>query len=446
MSRRVFEYFFEPREFEPYFTDLFGRLPKSSDRPASRVPDEKSGPSPSPEKPIAKEDESADEVDDSMQSQEQESAPSATRTMIDPQDAARSPVVDSNDSRQANGQPRGRVRHFLSVSALGQFLYCKRAAILASELGDTHDIDERKPRLSYRPNYTLDQIEAALSNRGIECCTAMMTCFGLFLLLIYSVSVQHRPLFQFAFLFFFAAVFTAAWLAAAVISLVVQRRAAINAEAIEPIPSFQGIARVNWWSMLKCGFDIVDYDRPFRHPERPLEGNPPQVLERDSVRIPVIRSARLGDRDGELFPKHQIRLVAYAMLLETIEHVRVPYGLVFPRWSSHGLAMEITPTLRAKAIPVLEEFLQSIENSQVRRIEPRMPEQKSRCSGCDYGKPLQISENEIKAMRKEGKELLVLRRENGTAYHCQCGDRFGSAPPHRNSIKMRLAASFDENI
>jgi hypothetical protein len=168
-------------------------------------------------------------------------------------------------------------------------------------------------------------------------------------------------------------------------------------------------------------------------------------LERGSIRIPVIRSGgvKLGSRTGELFDKHQIRLVAYALLLEAAEHIEVPFGLVVPADSPKGLAMSITPALRERAVQFLNDFVTKLEDSQQHGMEPRPPQNRNRCAGCPYGVPLEISARQIKSERKNGTKLLVLQNGNGNTYHCQCGDRFGSAPPHAKSIKLGLSAALD---
>jgi hypothetical protein len=200
--------------------------------------------------------------------------------------------------------------------------------------------------------------------------------------------------------------------------------------------------RVNWWSMLKAGFEPIDYERPFQHPELPLEGSPWRVLQRDSRRIPVIKSGvrELGPKPGELYAKHQVRLVAYALLLESASHIEVPYGLVFPADSPHGLAFPITQELRERCINLLSEFERKLAVSQHQNVQPGLPKNHNRCLGCDYGEPKPTTLKEVENADKAGKHLIVLQHSSGDLFRCECADRFGSAPPHRLTVKKNLRA------
>jgi len=154
----------------------------------------------------------------------------------------------------------------------------------------------------------------------------------------------------------------------------------------------------------------------------------------------VIRSGawKLGDRKGELYVKHQVRLVAYALLLEATGHIEVPYGVVFSVHSPHGLAFPITAELRQRTIGLLHDFQQQIVASQQHHSHPEMPPNRNRCTNCDYGKPSATTTEEVQRDLRAGKQLVVLQHHQGDLYRCECGDRFGSAPPHRMTVKKNL--------
>jgi hypothetical protein len=194
--------------------------------------------------------------------------------------------------------------------------------------------------------------------------------------------------------------------------------------------------------MLKAGFEPIIYERPFQHPELPLEGSPWRVLQRGSRRIPVIKSGgrKLGDKRGELYPKHQVRLVAYALLLEATGHIDVPYGLVFPVDSPHGRAFPITVELRERCVRLLYEFERKLAESQRERTQPQLPENRKRCANCDYGKPVPTTAREVENARKSRQQLVVLQHSSGELYRCECADRFGSAPPHGLTVRKGLTA------
>ena len=149
-------------------------------------------------------------------------------------------------------------------------------------------------------------------------------------------------------------------------------------------------------------------------------------------------SRELGFTKGDLYPKHQIRLAAYALLLESNGNNIVPFGLVFPTDSPHGLALPITRELKARTIATLDEFSQTLAQSHQQHVDPRPPENRNLCSECSFGNPEPITALEIATRRESGDSLVVLQGKPGKTYHCACANRFGSLPPHSNSIKLGL--------
>lgn len=357
----------------------------------------------------------------------------------EPKTSATQPTSGSAAPRKS----RTRLRQFLSVHALGQFVFCPRSAILAAEKGDQTDETPAMPRLTYLSNFDRERIEESLKSRLNQMGLGLIYVLIAFCVMVNGVLNQNRALFYPALLTFVGCNLWCLQQTIYIVRLAARRRAAIKAHAAEPIPTVAAIQYVNWWSLLKSGFEPVKYGRPFRHPELPLEGCPWRVLERDSLRIPVIRSTakQLGDRKGTLYPKHQIRLVAYALLLEAMGHIKVPYGIVMPADSPHGYAMPITDPMRAETVTKLSAFARKLDESQQNQVSPSVPDQRKRCEKCPHGKPEAISVAEINAARKVGTNVVVLVSPRGETFHCGCGDRFGSVPPHRASIERGLMAS-----
>jgi hypothetical protein len=450
MSREVFEYFYDSEELEPYYSELpaavLGKRPPSSSTATTVAEPASTDVEQEPQEAVSASLASPSEPAPATAANPSESsAPENTEIRL----AAQAQVSNLNagdrevDDLISGG--RTRVRRLVSVHALGQYAYCARSAILAIEHGDERDIDEPLPRLTFLPNFDRERIEEELSEKLRGLGISMLYAASLAILMVAGAIKQDRLLFYPPMLLSLGYVY---WFATTLVDVVVlaeRRRAAIKAEARQPDPQVMGIQRVNWWSMLKAEFEPVNYDRPFRHPELPLEGCPWRVLERGSTRLPVIRSGgdELGATKGELYPKHMIRLAAYALLLEATGHHEVPFGLVFPTDSPNGLAVRITPSLRERTIGLLEEFVNKLQASQNHSVEPRPPENRNRCLGCIHGQPASIDAREIESARKSGTPLLVLQNGTGRTFHCPCGDRFGSAPPHTKSIKLGLTAALD---
>ena len=470
MSRKLFEFFFDPEELEPFYSELTGaKQPKARDS--------------SPSKPLRKEisssngaasirsrgqlfDESGSAVravesnTSDMGKQASAESPSEEESSVAkvqvesasepvvpvqnvPGRSVETPATSSAIADESERQPvRSRVRNMLSVHALGQYVFCARSAILAAEQGDERDIDEPLARLTYLPNFDLERIEELLSTSLKQLLLAFVLIFGLMVSMTLSSQDENPTQFNLAAATFFFALLWAAHLVISIVQLTIRRIAAIQAEAREPEPSFDGTQHANWWSMLNAGFEPIKHKRPFQHPELPLEGCPWRVLQKESLRIPVIRAGgdRLGNGKKNLFPKHEVRLTAYALLLEADGQLKVPYGLVFPADSPRGLAFAITDTHRRQAVQLLAEFEQKLNDSQQRNIHPGLPENRNRCANCDYGKPRATSIREVAAARKAGEQIVVLQSRSDEIYHCDCGDRFGSAPPHRDSVRKGLRA------
>ena len=455
MSREVFEYFFESDELEPHYS----RLPKVAFSASNRqvvvensidLKEEQTQPNATDgdwanHELIARDfplDRESALPESSESVAESEAIPQPTESDNSEAHVPSAPQKSASSVQSDSVKKPHRVRQLLSVHALGQYVFCVRSAILAAERGDDQDVDEPLPRLTYLPNFDRERIEEMLSENLRTVGVSLLYFVSLLLLMVIGVISQNRKM-------FYTAMFVSAgylvWLAMqclTIFQLIARRRAALNAEANEPPPDFDGTQDANWWSMLKAGFEPINYQRPFRHPELPLEGCPWRVLERGCLRIPVIRTGgkRLGALPGKLFEKHEVRLAAYAMLLESAQQVEVPYGLIFPARSPKGLALEITDELRSKARRMLNELRLKLRESQQEKIEPRLPVERGRCEQCRYGKPEPIELTDIESRRRAGAQIVVLRSEKGGFFHCACADRFGSAPPHRDVNRLELLA------
>ncbi len=325
----------------------------------------------------------------------------------------------------------------------GQYVFCLRSAILSAEKGDQRDVDEPLPRFTYLPNFDREKIEEMLSAKITQ--LGFFVLYGVCLVVLMKMGLeeQKRWVFYPSFLALFGLSFWSLNVIVCIIDLAIRRRAAIRAEAKEPEPNITSIQRVNWWSMLKAGFEPIIYERPFQHPELPLEGSPWRVLQRGSCRIPVIKS---GSRQAgrarreKLYPKHQVRLVAYALLLESTGHIEVPYGLVFPVDSPHGLAFPITAELRERCIRLLYEFERKLARIATRKHPAATArESKSLCEVRLWETDSDNSQRSRNA-RKSGQQLVVLQHRSGELYRCECADRFGSAPPHGLTVRKGLTA------
>ncbi len=442
MSPTVFEYYFEPEDLGADFVRLIDRFgPTVGKRNwAEKVQDALSPPPTlhvQPEtkqdavQPLATQNSPVDTVLDSTRLERQSLA-----VVDSPLSQDVEPATSESESKR-----RSRLRRFISVHALGQYVFCLRSAVLSLEIGDQRDLDEPMPRLTYIPNFDREKIEEALSKELWKFGLLVLASLAIIGSAVVGISTVKQWHFHACIFCLACVLYSATYSALRIVELALRRHAAIAAEAREPEPQFDRIARVNWWSLLKCGYEPVSYERPFRHAELPIEGCPWRVLQQGNRRIPVIKagSSKIGFKRGELYSKHQVRLVAYALLLESSGPFVVPYGVVLPTDSALGLAFPITDELRCRAIKLIGDFDRQLAQVQHDQMQPKLPEPKSRCSRCDYGSPTQISASEIVKSRKTEQPIVVLRSPRDVFFHCQCADRFGSAPPHERITRMGLS-------
>ena len=155
---------------------------------------------------------------------------------------------------------------------------------------------------------------------------------------------QKRWVFYPSFLALFGLSFWSLNVIVCIIDLAIRRRAAIRAEAREPEPNITSIQRVNWWSMLKAGFEPIIYERPFQHPELRWKARRGACCSGEAAAFP---SSNRGAQSLETRRENSTRSIKFAwspMPCYSSQRaiIDVPYGLVFPVDSPHGLAFPIT--------------------------------------------------------------------------------------------------------
>lgn len=328
----------------------------------------------------------------------------------------------------------------LSVYALGQFEFCTRAGILAVETN--HGEEELEPQfhLDYLPNYELAKIEEHLAQR-LNALVGWTVWAGFSAYGVRLGMAWERP--AAGMMGFLAASFGLLAMtnqSRLIVQLVARKIAAQQATANEPPLQLANVTPVNWWSLLRCGWQPLVYPRALRHPTWSLVGNPWRVLHRDSQRIPVVQSgtSQLGPRSNSVYAKHEVRLAAYAALLEATEHVRVPYGLIFAHDSHRGLAVPLSPTLRDSIPQRISQAIDLLQQTQRHKLEPRIPTETTRCHGCELGFPKPLSTREITEAKEKRQRLVVLDDARNQLFHCECADRFGSVPPHAQTTERGL--------
>ncbi|MFZ1008990.1 MAG: hypothetical protein WAN65_19270, partial [Candidatus Sulfotelmatobacter sp.] len=200
---------------------------------------------------------------------------------------------------------------WIKVRTLGEFVFCPRAGILAAEKeGDEDESVEDPVRLDFLPEYSLSMIEDQL---GLHI-RALGTWGGRVAGLLIVMAVAW-------FFGWKVAVVIGAvvllWLGRrlgqeirAVLTLADSRRQAIAAEPKEPPENATSQTPVNWWELLRTGFDPIPLKISLRDEAIKLAGRPWRVLRKGSLRIPVIKISEDFYEGGRywIYPQHEIRL------------------------------------------------------------------------------------------------------------------------------------------
>jgi hypothetical protein len=323
----------------------------------------------------------------------------------------------------------------IGVYVLGQFVFCPRAGVCAYESRQEWADEEPLPaQLDFLPRYEIHDIERAFSETvskltWILAALLFVGAAGLFLATKISPALIWGLLpVILVFSVGMAPTVQTLW------ELSRRHLAFTSARAQEPDPDCEVIQPVSWFSMLKAGFMPIAYHR-LTHENWKVEGKPWRVLRRGNLRIPVFFQPAT---DEQLHPKHLAKVAAYCHLLQMVENLESPYGLVLKQDSLEGVAVPFNARSRKifhEALRLARKTLRS--SADHRGTAP--PEQVSLCAGCPYGKPQRYrpgSSDEVQT--RLSLPLFVVVSKNEAIHHSLCGDQFRWLPPHKDAQKLGL--------
>ncbi len=220
-----------------------------------------------------------------------------------------------------------------------------------------------------------------------------------------------------------------------VLMLVDSREQARKAQPVEPPEDLAKQVTINWWELLKSGFDSIRLQEILRDEESRLAGKPWRVLRKGSLRIPVIRIAEESYEGARywIYRQHEIRLAAYAHLIVTCEGGQSPYGIVLFGSTYQGAAVPINTGLQASLGETLADFRVALSAAQ-QGVTPSAPES-NLCTACPFGRPEKVVRN---TPNPGAKKIYGRTGQDGVFYHSECGDHFSWVPPHALAKKKRL--------
>ncbi len=328
---------------------------------------------------------------------------------------------------------------WISVRTLGEFVFCSRAGIVAANKTEDEAEPEDDPiRLDFLPQYSLPVIEEqlALHLRALGSWAGRFVGLLLVMGVAWYFDWKIAVLIGAFILFWFGRRMTREM--RAVFTLADSRRQAIAAEPKEPPADLGQQQLVNWWELLKAGFDSVRPQETLRDEVTKLAGKPWRVLRKGSLRIPVIRISEDYYEGGRywIYPQHEVRLAAYAQLLVACEGGEVPYGIVLFGKSYEGAAIPMTAKLTEATERKRAELVAELTAAK-KGLPPSAPEP-AVCAKCPLGKPEKMSKGQT--VQLDASKVHGRTATDGQLYHSECGDCFGWTPPHELAKKKGLVS------
>ncbi len=358
-----------------------------------------------------------------------------------------------------------------------EFMFCPRAGLILYEQ-QTDDSGEEQPArptpLDYVPRYNMDAINRALNAefqswwkaawRPALLATALgwsflsreelwlmfgqavdaATRLSLFapMLMFFGCMIATPPLLVFVFARLLPWVFDPTL--RAIDRVAELNRCRLAAESAEPvIPDVRDRpVEVNWWSLLKAGFDSISYhDKDLlQDSELRLSGRPWRVIRHGSLRIPVFRKGKCDGPNGRrLYPQHFARIAAYCQLLQTSEAGECPYGIILFGHTFEGFAVPIGRKTDQALKDGLFRARSTIKAHLQLGREPAPPRTTGRCGKCPHGYP-RVFRDSSSLHQLRGAEVQLYGSCGGDkrTYHSLCGDRFLWCPPHDRAFEKEL--------
>lgn len=332
----------------------------------------------------------------------------------------------------------------LGVHVMSEFMYCPRAGIIAIDQQQEDNGCEAgvAPSLGGLPTHELHLIEKALQEYRQQ--------------LAYSVALNA------AVLLFALFAFLSSWGVVALLMLagmylparslygllrdydiLRQRlREAQTAAIREPDWSLRIPQPVQWWSLIRAGFDSVEKQAALADQDLRIAGKPWRVLQRGERHIPVIAirvDVAKDDRrrDGQFSPQLRARLAAYAFLVSRIERAQADWAIVIFGNGTDGIAVPIEESMLSLfAEGLLAARKQVLEYRADPNLTPAPARGMSPCIRCPHGKPRSPRQKSV--FRGVEVTQLITQSADGKRFHCICGDRFRWVPPHEEAKRLGL--------
>jgi len=320
----------------------------------------------------------------------------------------------------------------LSVSTVAEYAFCPRAGMLSHE-GAYSDREEELPSLRPLPWYEQDAIEEAYVG-SVYWLFVWVVMFVVGLVIL-SITMLGHDLFV-----VILAIGVSSW------GILVKtafmkwrklgaRRLAINlATDCNPDPYSITPQSVDWWGLLKAGFEVRRPESASTDEQWRLSGNPHRILQKGSMTIPV---HKIKKTCGPLLPQHLVRAMALCHVIEAAEGAVCPFAIILFENTYLGTTVPNTTAAREQFYTALERVRTMISDSDAGKQQPSEPVTGSVCRGCLHGEPRPAALQKKTMRYGEPLNPFLLASKSNKVFHCDCGDRFRWKPLHERNEKLK---------
>ena len=338
--------------------------------------------------------------------------------------------------------PSGRK---IGVHVLSEYVFCPRAAVIASE--SEGDGGDEEPNLGPRLDLVIDYhehsfVEALKLGWGEMRLWLTLIAATVFIVMIvgYMTSLTTGFILSLpVFILLAKCCETLMQITALVRGQSLYRKA----PEVEIDPHASEIRRLNWWSLRKAGFDCSKAPDRFEDTAGRMAGKPWRLLKKGSLVIPVIRRQRNGKDWG---PQHEVRLSAYCDLIEKCTGGTSPFGVILFADTSDCVIIPNTAARQATYTQTMKNVSHFFAIQSEGTHTPTAPSDQ-RCTACPFGKPRLFRRNNSETI-VNGKPLSAYttnsHRPDGQLrgeFHSPCGDHFRWVPPHKEAVTLGIAKS-----
>ncbi|QDV26073.1 hypothetical protein [Aureliella helgolandensis] len=360
-------------------------------------------------------------------------------------------TIDQTDSlatarefRELQQEMADSTAAMLGIHTLGEAVFCQRAAVLTLEKQE-EDVgleESALPVLGGLPTHDIDRIQAKLESLWRELRFWPLIVASCILPALIGLALMGN--YYIAVLVSVSLVVFSRWPYELWCEIkYLQERLMIAQVAIKSEPDWTQVRTqaVDWWSLIRAGFNSVEKTRVLIDAELKIQGKPWRVLQRGQYQYPVIlvkcdSEERLNQlRDGKLHPQQVARLVAYSCLLTLQERTKSEWAIVLFAGTDTGIAVPIVEKYFDYFKSGLATGRRLISNKDHgHRDIAEKPTKFNPCAGCRFGAP------EVYRLQQGLAQTTpyLTRGTDGKLYHSQCGDRFGDVPLHRASEELGL--------